>query len=74
MNVEPTPQNKGLRLTLQIDAYDNGMVNVDGIPMSHHITGDRTDVWLHALTTAVITFEEFQRQVMARRVKLGRVA
>jgi len=33
-NVKPTPRDKGLTLTVKVTAYDNGMVEVDGIPIN----------------------------------------
>lgn len=32
MDVKPTPRGKGLTLTLRVTAYDNGMIEVDGVP------------------------------------------
>jgi len=68
MKVGPTPRGAGLELTLKIVAYDNGLVQVDGVPMmgmpSH---SSETAGWLDAMTTTVITIEEFRRQVEARR-------
>jgi hypothetical protein len=34
MDVKPTPRDKGLTLTLRITAYDNGMIEVDGVPIN----------------------------------------
>ena len=65
MNVKPTPQNKGLGLTLRIDAYDNGIVNVDGIPMNDG--KDQTDAWLGANSVIATTILEFRTQVEKRR-------
>ena len=33
-SVKPTPRDKGLTLTVKVTAYDNGMVEVDGIPIN----------------------------------------
>lgn len=32
VNIEVTPQNKGVTLTLELTLYDNGLVQLDGIP------------------------------------------
>jgi hypothetical protein len=65
--VAPTPQDKGLRMTLTIDAYDNGMVNVDGTPMNDG--QDQVEAWLRAGVVVVQRLEEFQRQATKRRTK-----
>jgi hypothetical protein len=67
MTVEPTPNDKGLRLTLQLVAYDNGMVQLDGIPLNTSPDYDAAEGWLSAVEVAVATINEFRRQVEARR-------
>jgi hypothetical protein len=65
MNVKPTAQNKGLELTLRVTAYDNGMVQVDGVPIND-IVNDRDPSahgWLGAAEVAVLIISEFRRQV-----------
>jgi hypothetical protein len=37
-NVKPTARDKGLTLTIKVTAYDNGMVEVDGIPSMWNLT------------------------------------
>jgi len=32
MDVKPTTRERGLTLTLRVTAYDNGMIEVDGVP------------------------------------------
>lgn len=34
MTVQPTARDKGLRLTVEVVAYDNGMIQVDGVPIN----------------------------------------
>ena len=34
MTVGPTAQDKGLRLTIEVMANDNGMIHVDGVPIN----------------------------------------
>ncbi len=68
MKVEATPRNKGLALTLRIVAYDNGMVEVDGIPINTAESGyDRADGWLGAAEVTVATLAEFRRQTDVRK-------
>lgn len=62
MQLKPTARNKGLTLTLTVVAYDSGMIEVDGVPMSSPTTG-----WLDAAEVALTTLNEFQRQVAARK-------
>ncbi len=64
--VKQTPRNKGLKLTITVDAYDNGLIDVDGIPMESPETG-----WTDAAEVIAITLNEFHRQVLARRKKLA---
>jgi hypothetical protein len=59
MKVEPTPENKGLILTLTITAYDNGVLSVDGRPVS---VGDPTLNWLSAHEVMSIAMTEFYRR------------
>jgi hypothetical protein len=63
MKVEPTPQNRGLTLSLTIKAYDNDKVEVDG----HLMAGSETEQWLAAAEVAAITLTEFRRQFEQRR-------
>ena len=45
MKVAPTPEDKGLILTLTVTAYDNGVLSVDDRPVS---TIDPAHSWLSA--------------------------
>ncbi|MDO9445018.1 MAG: hypothetical protein Q7K37_06835 [Dehalococcoidia bacterium] len=62
MKVAPTSRDKGLKLTLTVVAYDNGMVVVDGIPMSDPESG-----WVDAAEVLVTTLNEFRRQASKRK-------
>ena len=62
MNVAPTSRNKGLKLTLTVVAYDNGMVEVDGVPMATPESG-----WVDAAEVLVTTLNEFRRQAAKRK-------
>lgn len=70
MNVKPTPRDKGLVLELRIVAYDNGMIELDGIPINvkeKDGTCDPVHGWLGAATVALETMFEFRQQVEARQ-------
>jgi hypothetical protein len=68
MNVKPTSQGKGLTLTITVDAYDNLLLRVDGVPMTGMpIRGTEAAGWRDVTTTVMVTLEEFGRQVDARR-------
>lgn len=67
MTVAPTTQDKGLTLTIKVTAYDNGMVQVDGVPINEAPTYDQAEGWLAAAEVAVSTINEFRKQVNKRR-------
>ena len=67
MDVKPTPRDKGLTLTLRITAYDNGMIEVDGVPINEAPAYDPGHGWLGAAETALLTLSEFRRQAEKRR-------
>jgi hypothetical protein len=67
MTVDTTPRDKGLRLTLELVAYDNGMIQLDGIPINIAPEYDDVDGWLGATEVAVATINEFRRQAVRRR-------
>lgn len=66
MDVRPTPRDKGLTLTLRITAYDNGMIEVDGVPINSAPAYDPGHGWLGAAETALLTLSEFRRQTETR--------
>ena len=66
-NVKPTARNKGLTLTLKITAYDNGMVEVDGIPINVEPQYDQGQGWLGAAEVITTTLNEFRKDAAARR-------
>jgi hypothetical protein len=67
MKVRPTPKDKGLVLDIEVVAYDNGMVQVDGIPINASPNYDPADGWLSAAEVMVLTLNEFRRQADARK-------
>jgi hypothetical protein len=71
MDVAPTPKDKGLRLKLEVVAYDNGMIQLDGIPINVGPGYDDAEGWLGASEVVVATLNEFRRQVAVRRKGLS---
>ncbi len=67
MNVAPTPRDKGLVLNLRVVAYDNGMVEVDGIPINAAQSYDQALGWLTAAEVLVMTLNEFRAQAIRRQ-------
>ena len=67
MDVKPTSLDKGLTLTLRVTGYDNGMVEVDGIPINESPSYEQGAGWIGAAEIAVSTLSEFRRQVETRR-------
>lgn len=66
MTVKTSPRDKGLVLTIKVVAYDNGMVEVDGIPINESPRYDRGQGWLGAAEMVVATLGEFRRQADKR--------
>jgi hypothetical protein len=64
MNVEQTPDNKGLTLNLTVSAYDSGMVSINGRPVQRP---DRTASWLYANEVIGIYLAEFYQQFAQRQ-------
>jgi hypothetical protein len=54
MKVQPTARDKGLMLTVRVVAYDNGIIEVDDVPMSEPETG-----WTDAGEAIAIILGEF---------------
>ncbi len=69
MSVEPTPRDKGLTLTVRVTAYDNGMVEVDGIPINESPSYDPGHGWMGASEMVISTLNEFRRQATQRRTE-----
>lgn len=61
MQVQPTARDKGVKVTLTVVAYDNGIVEVNGVPMSSPQTG-----WIDAAEVLVAMLNEFHRQATKR--------
>lgn len=71
MSVTPTAREKGLTLTIKVTAYDNGMVEVDGIPINESPGYDQGGGWLGAADVITSTLNEFRRQAEVRKKQLG---
>jgi hypothetical protein len=67
MTVAPTPQNKGLTLTLHVIAYDNGMLQLDDIPINVSPDYNQGEGWLGTAEVVLATLNEFRRQVERHR-------
>ena len=68
MKVQPTARDKGLVLNIEVVAYDNGMVQVDGVPINDDQTGYNQVVgYLGATDVITTTLLEFYRQVQQRK-------
>jgi hypothetical protein len=67
LNTRPTEQDKGLILDLEILAYDNGMITVNGRPVSSD-PSNPTTAWMEVFKVIAISLSEFQRKFSKRRV------
>ncbi len=67
MAVAPTAEDKGVTLTVRVTAYDNGMIQVDGIPINESPDYDQGQGWMDASEIVVSTLSEFRRQAVKRR-------
>jgi hypothetical protein len=70
MKVKPTARDKGLMLTLTVTAYDNGMIQLDGVPINMEPNYDQVEGWLGTIDVITTTVHEFRRQVEQRRANL----
>ena len=72
MDVQPTPRDKGLTLTLRVVAYDTGLVELDGVPINDQVAADGMNYdqaagMLRAAAEVGTTLVEFYQQVQKRR-------
>lgn len=70
-SVKPTPRDKGPTLTVKVTAYDNGMVEVDGIPINVEPMYEQGQGWLGAAEVVTTTLNEFRKDAAARRRALA---
>jgi hypothetical protein len=71
-DIGPTPEDKGLQMTITVTAYDNGLVQVDGRPINQSLPSggyDQGHGWLGAAEHVVLKLGEFRRQATARQKK-----
>jgi hypothetical protein len=69
IKVERTRDDAGHKLTMEVVAYDNGVISVDGV-IINNIKRDKEPAahgWLGAAEVAVLTISEFRRQVEKRQ-------
>jgi hypothetical protein len=71
MRVTTTTRDKGLTLTIKVTAYDNGMVEVDGIPINESPAYDSGGGWLGAADVITTTLKDFRRQAEVRKKQRG---
>lgn len=67
MDVDQTPQDKGLICTIRVTAYDNGMICVNDRPINS--PDDPTLGWVGAHDVIGSTLTEFYRQVQHRKTR-----
>lgn len=71
-NVKQTARDKGLTLTIRVTAYDNGMVEVDGIPINVEPKYDQGHGWLGAVDVITTTLQEFRKDSEKRKAEKRR--
>lgn len=65
MTIGPTPRDKGLTPTVRVSACDNGMIEVDGVPINEGPGYEPGPGWLGVAEIVLTTMNEFR----ARRRK-----
>lgn len=70
--VKPTAQDKGLKLTVTVVAYDNGLVEVDGVLVDDSAAPDPGKGWLVAAERLTSTLVEFRKDAVKRQEKKGK--
>ncbi|MGH3401030.1 MAG: hypothetical protein ACRDRJ_00680 [Streptosporangiaceae bacterium] len=69
-DIRPTPEDKGLLMTITVTAYDNGLVQVDGRPINQgnpSVGYDQGHGWLGAAEHVTLKLGELRRQAAARQ-------
>jgi hypothetical protein len=66
MNVRPTPDDKGLIFTIEVRAYDNGLVTVNGRPTHGQRESRRALAWVGAVKLIAEHLVEFQKVILDR--------
>jgi hypothetical protein len=62
IDIVPTEQDKGLTMTLQFKAYDNGQLWING----RHLSSS-PEAWLGAINTASVALEVLQKEWTKRQ-------
>jgi hypothetical protein len=68
MKVSETAKKAGLRLQLNVVAYDNGIIELDGVPINRQ--GSEGHGWLATLMVISQTLVEFEAMANKRRKAL----
>lgn len=64
-NIAPTPQDKGVVLTIRVKAYDNGMIEVDDRPVNRNAV--EAQGYLSAMATISEKLDLLRRASTMRR-------
>ena len=72
-DIQPTPHEAGLMLTVTVKAYDSGMIELDGRPISQHRDGeyDTLQGWTDTAEYLVHKLNELRKAVVARQRELS---
>lgn len=71
MKIQPTPQDKGLVMTIEVTAYDNGIMMVNGRPVNWP---DAIDNWTGVGMVIAQHMHEFSHAVRDRAEESRRSA
>lgn len=68
-DIQPTPREAGLMLTVTVKAYDSGMIELDGRPISQRHDGeyDTLQGWTDTAEFLVRKLNELRRAATARQ-------
>lgn len=69
-NIKETPKNAGLTLTIEVTAYDKGLLQVDGTPLQGVSVSD-PEAWLEAGIVIAQKLQQLQREAAKRRAEKG---
>lgn len=72
-DIQPTPREAGLMLTVTVKAYDSGMIELDGRPVSQRHDGeyDTLQGWTDTAEYLVHKLNELRKAVAARQRDLA---
>jgi hypothetical protein len=72
-DIQRTPEDKGLMMTIVVKAYDTGLVEIDGRPINQgnpSVGYDQGHGWLGAAEHVTLKLGELRRQAVTRQKKL----